>query len=32
MGYKEMITGDFIPDRNAQEDSVEPASSPKDAF
>jgi acetolactate synthase-1/2/3 large subunit len=32
MGYKEMITGDFIAPRNNQEDSSEAPSNPKDAF
>jgi acetolactate synthase I/II/III large subunit len=32
MGYKEMITGDFIEGRNVLDDSSEAESSPKDAF
>jgi acetolactate synthase I/II/III large subunit len=32
MGYKEMITGDFIAGRNAKEDSSEAISAPKDSF
>jgi acetolactate synthase-1/2/3 large subunit len=32
MGYKEMVTGDFIAGRTAVEDDSEPTSNPKEAF